>query len=754
MKTSHTYGLGQQTKTSIATIFALATSLTILAGCPGTGGGGNGGTDEPDRTISVDTTLATMTIPAGEVWALSDNAKLTVTGDSTITGTLMATDARVILKVDGDLTIGGTITSQDSSDTTPSDGTEFNEHPSGIYLVVGAELTLTSDAVLQTDGNVLITDTEDVLTETPDDLFNEVEDVSGDELDTLVPLPPDNSAFDGAAPKLIQSKKQSPNQQAAGLPITIAGTWPNPADPAPAGDNPVIIFRFFGNRILNLNGWTVNGPPAPNGDNADPDNGTGPKNGKNGMRLNIWNNGGPINLNNVVLNMTNGGDGGSDSDTCGSATGKDGGKSGNFRMTASGGINFNGPVTLNPGTSGGGGDATVTKGAPGADGCPGEDGESGTATGGNGADNKKRIFARGNVSNLANLTIGDLVAGNGGTATADACDGGDGFACCAGGNGAKATATGGNGGESSLNIGTLPVIPGSVIGGDGGVATTTGANGGDGGDCKFGDGGDGGDGGDATSTGGAGGDASGGAASTGGDGGDAITTSGNGGNGGDSGFGTPGAGGAKGSPTATVGTGGTGDTAGNDGDDTPTDGADGAPGGQSAVFVWCLPIPSYVNAVPGVIDPGTYSGSVLDETEVDTVGQINVEFLAIEGTEVNYQRGEQPDHFGVGNGQLNIDVSSLQLDRTGSGIVGGLRIVPLQGFGISAEAPLEVRALDANGEIIGTQTFDTIPNNFTNQETPTELDALFNVDASVASFQVVVPDVAFVTITRLYLLDP
>ena len=129
------------------------------------------------------------------------------------------------------------------------------------------------------------------------------------------------------------------------------------------------------------------------------------------MRLNIWNNSGAINIvNNVTLNLPAGGDGGAATADCADATGGNGGTSGNFRMTASGGIDLSsGTLTLNAGKGGDGGKATVVEGAAAASGCPGEDGDTATATGGIGADNKKRLYAKGNVSGIENVTIGPII---------------------------------------------------------------------------------------------------------------------------------------------------------------------------------------------------------------------------------------------------------------------------------------------------------------------------------------------------------
>lgn len=743
-----------QHKSSALRVAFLATITAVLTAgstCPPTT------TTDTADTFTTDTTVASLSIAAGDTTTVENNAEITVTGDATIDGTLSAATGRITLIVDGDLEINGTIRANDSTITDLPGDTALSDQIAGIHIIIGTgTVTFGESAVLETTGHLVVTDDADVLMSTPNDLFDEVEDVSGDEFATLVPLPPDNDAFtDNGAAKTV---RRQPRQGAAAGPITITGTWPPVGAPPIPGDVPVWIFRFFGNRDVNLTDWAVNGPAAPGGEDADETNDPGTnatgKSGKNGMRLNIWNAGGPINIDNVVLNLTNGGAGGEASGSCSSATGGDGGKSGNFRMTASGGININGSLTINPGSGGCGGDATVTGGPAGADGCPGADGEDAEATGGAGADNKKRIYVRGNVTGVANIIIGPLFGGDGGAAEAEGCDGGNGIACCDGGNGGKGTATGGKGGDASLNISGFALTSGAVLGGTGGEATSGGGTGGNGGPCKFGDGGDGGDGGDAGATGGTGGDASttGAGGDTGGSGGNATATGGDGGNGGDSTFGTPGSGGAGGGSTGTAGAGGSATQAGAPGEVDADDGTDGADGVLDGAFtLLCCPLPSFVQDDPGEIEPGTRDGPVLDRNGTTQLGTITIEFVA--GETVNYQRGVEPDHIGIGNGMLDIHLSSLQLEQA-PGEIGGLRIEPIQGFGIDEANPLIVQALGADGEVLGTERFGTIPDNFGATGESQTIDALFGDGLAIETFRIIAPDGTFITIIQVYLLDP
>ncbi|MCH8965667.1 MAG: hypothetical protein IIB58_11940, partial [Planctomycetes bacterium] len=65
----------------------------------------------------------------------------------------------------------------------------LSDQAAGIHIIIGTgTLTFGENAVLETTGHVVVTDDVDVLMSTPNELFNEVEDVSGNEFDTLVPL--------------------------------------------------------------------------------------------------------------------------------------------------------------------------------------------------------------------------------------------------------------------------------------------------------------------------------------------------------------------------------------------------------------------------------------------------------------------------------------------------------------------------------------------------------------------------------------
>ncbi|MCO6436202.1 MAG: hypothetical protein J5J06_03850 [Phycisphaerae bacterium] len=712
----------------------------------------------PTMTISADEMMETLTVGAADVVLVENNAEITVTGEARIEGLVFSRQGLVTLRAMGDLTVTGTMRAVDSSIDELDDDTPFDQQPIGIVLIVGeGDVNIDESAVLESNGSIVITDDEDVLTMTPGELFDEVEDVAGDDLDTLVPLPPDNSAFQ--APKAVLDGGNSVTQQAMLPPVNIRGTWPPPGAAPIPGDKPVIIARFNGPRDVNLNGWTVNGPPAPAGRDSDNSDDAGMsasgRNGRNGMRLNIRNNGGSINIRGIVtLNLTDGGAGGNATAVCASATGGDGGKAGNFRMTASGGIDLStGMLVINPGSGGAGGNATVNAGPAGAVGCPGGMGDGASANGGNGSDNRKRLLVRGNVNTPTNIAIGPLSGGAGGNADATACDGGNGLPCCDGGAGGAATAQGGAGGDASVNVTGLAITTGLVTGGAGGNATANGGNGGDGGDCKFGDGGEGGIGAPVTATGGEGGNASnsgtGGAMA--GNGGNATANGGSGGDGGDSGLGNPGGGGPGGGASATPGVAGTGATAGTAGTPTQNDGMIGADGGDIPVTLFCFSF-TFLPTTPGPIQPGPTEGPVFADDNETMLGTLPIEFVPMDGAQ--YQRGQDPDHIGIQNGVLLVEAQGLALNAGEPGLIGGLRIEPLYAEGVSESNPVLVEALDADGQVLDIVALVSIPNNLATTGSPETVDALFDLDFSVSTFRVVVPPGVFLTITRFYLIDP
>ena len=538
---------------------------------------------------------------------------------------------------------------------------------------------------------------------------------------------------------------------------TIRGNWDFSNFP---GDRPIVLWRINEDHDLVLDNLTVTAPPGRSGDDEDQsqDPGDEGKNadgdpGKPGMNLNIWNNTGSITIRNTVtLSLADGGDGGEATATCATATGGAGAKPGNFRMTAANGIDItNGALVLVPGSGGAGGDATVNKGTPGANGCPGAKGADATATGGPGGENRKRLRVRGNVTGVANISIGLLAGGGGGEAKSQACDGGDGTVCpCDGGPGGAAIATGGPGGEASLDVSGLGVTTAGVKGGDGGPADATGGNGGDGPGCKLDEGGDGGAGGDATAVGGAGGEAS-GAAATQGAGGDATATSGDGGDGGDSAV-LPGTGGDPGTATATGGVDGAGAPS---GQETATNGNPGEDGDAIPLLLFCYDFAFLGDfAVFGAVPAGTYTGNLVEAQSQTLLGTMDVDLVDDQGSQYSWQ--DTPiEHVGFGPGTMRFRFDSIVLEAGDPPPFMAFDIASLYGEGLSQSNPMVVQFLDGTGNVVESHDVTQLPDNTANPRSPEVLSLPIPLEGpQVVEVVMFVPPSAFVTIISVYLLDP
>jgi len=717
----------------------LALPMVALVGCTTGGGPGGNVTDM-------------LNVPAGLTRTV-DTPELTVNGNATVDGTLTASAGRLLLRVGGDLTVNGTVNAVAAA-SAPVETSAFSAQTSGVCIVTQGHVTFGDGSVLRTNGPVLITDSEDALSTTPGDAYDEVENIQ-DDLPTLVPLPPDNPAFAQAA-SVAGAVPQAHAEQA--VPDVLTGTWDCSGFP---GDRPVVVARFSGAGGVVLRRWTLISPAAPPG--ADDDKSTNPDdaehsatgaNGKNGMRLNIRNDAGPVSIDgDVVINLADGGDGGSAAAACADATGGIGGTSGNMRITGAGGVDLtNGTLTINPGRGGNGGAATAT-GLKAATACPGAPGCDVTATGGKGGDNLKRLFARGNVEGLENVIIGALRAGHGGDGTATAGEGGDGEECCDGGPGGDATAVGGAGGSSSLNVGTLPVQTGDVIGGDGGAATATGGNGGKGGDCKLDPGGNGGAGGDGTATGGNGGSGSGTPGATSGSGGDATANGGDGGAGGDSAV-QPGAGGAGGGATGTAGAAGSQGTGGTPGTTNANPGNDGPAGGNivpTALFCfWFDFIPQ-----DGQIPAGTVlSAPLYDPDHTTQLGSIPLLLRDVPGAQY-FKQSNPVNHVGWGPGEGDLQISNAQLGTGTVGDVVGVRIQTLAEVNIDQTRPLVVQGLDANGEVLDQMQITQVTPDQSDPHLGQPFDVLLQAHGgTIATIRIIVENGGFCTFYGIWILDP
>lgn len=402
------------------------------------------------------------------------------------------------------------------------------------------------------------------------------------------------------------------------------GNWGSiPAQPRNVSR--VVMRVHQANGQLHFQDFSIEGPPGkPGTDNTGGCSVTGGKGEDNRFRLRVHASR-QLTFNNVTIKLGDGGRGGNattDADCCPTAfaQGGEGGKPSNrFRFTAGvgGSIDVLGSFNFNPGNGGKGGDATAMAG-PGKDGCPPEKGCDATAVGGEGGEVPRwGGQARGNVTGLGGMTMGQAQGGQGGLATAVAGDGGADTCECAdggtgGGEGGTAMATGGRGGDAQSGDVPAGANGGGCKSGNGGEAEAYGGDGGPGLSCVKEPGSDGGKGGDATATSGDPGTASGSSGNV--EQGEQSAASAYGGDGGDGGDGWgPGAGGEGGTANAT------GNPA------TEEDGEQGQDGEISAAWFsdHTIKIPDLPDDfAPGPIDPippGLYPMPLYDANNGDEV---------------------------------------------------------------------------------------------------------------------------------------
>jgi hypothetical protein len=636
----------------------------------------------------------------GGVTTVENNALITVQGDLIIDGTLTGLNSDVCIEVFGDLFVNGTIT-VDGDDTDLPDDSEW----ANIKLICHGNYFFGETSVVGGEANIWIVDdaglivpTQDIVTDTQTDANPELYPVSL--------MPEDESGTSG-----VSRAAAAPTRRASATPLGpfpcrgfVSGNWGVIPTPRKGVKRIVLNINAAGGNLTFMN-FSVTGPKGRKGtdDIAGACTATGGK-GENAFscRINVGN---KLTFNNVTINLGDGGDGGDAvAGPCcpvATATGGNGGKSGQFRATAGSDILILGTFTLNPGKGGNGGNADAT-GLNGVDGCPCTDGCDAVATGGDGRSESKKLSARGNVNGLINMVLGPLRGGDGGTATAFAGFGGSSTCCPAGTGcmGGTATATGGKGGDST-NTNAAGVPGGGAMGGAGGAAAASGGNGGDGASCdKFTPGGDGGPGGAATADGGLGGAAAGDGPLTDGATGQADASGGDGGNGGDGCL--PGGGGAGGTATA------------NGIPATETDGVAGTGGILHCPILFCIDIPTIVP------DPGTsgpipdgFSGNavILDDT-LSQVGIVPFIWVVPGLTQVFWDHTEQRITMNANSDPANscalrLDYGNIQWDIPQPNVIGWQTGV-LAAQGLST-APGQMAMLNASNDVLDFQNIPTIP---------------------------------------------
>ncbi|HXV27097.1 MAG TPA: hypothetical protein VD862_03705 [Candidatus Paceibacterota bacterium] len=502
-------------------------------------------------TYAQDTVLdGDQVIPARHRWVLAGGASLTVNGNLEIQGELACGEGGMTVSVNGDLVLGGKVSCASGGD---------------VAIAFAGSLDAEKGSVIDADGSVVISDDAQRLASDLnrlDSIYDDVERETGAG-PRLGPLADDASAIGSSwADEVVAARSGNVIRHASWLGatayaqgeshVTLRGKFvirtPKP------GKKQIVLIDTPGVDNMNLTDLNLTGPDGREGaSDMDTNCNAVGKNGEDAFRLMAR---APnLRINNVTLNLGNGGKGGdaSTNKDCdpGTAVGGKGGKAGNFKLFGTQSFTIEGDFTINPGKGGEGGFAL----ALGRDGGPSEKGGDATATGGAGAENRKRLSQQGTVNGVANVQVGSVVGGKGGDADALPGTGGAGVGCGnKGGDGGKGTATAGKGGDARAIIGGGAVrTPGAQdTGGEGGISSADGGKAGDGGACDAsGPGGNGGTGGAAVSKPGKGGSAT----VSGADGAKKNETGGNGGNGG------------AGCLPGKLGKGGTGNPPGEDGKD-------------------------------------------------------------------------------------------------------------------------------------------------------------------------------------------
>ncbi len=489
-------------------------------------------TDTPTTYVDADQTFAEdYVVPVGERVVVRNGAALTFEKNLTVQGSLLCEGGPLKLIVNGTLTIERHVQCDLSGDLAG------NEAGNGI-LIAAKSANITKDAVIVSNGNVQVVASADKFATTKEavqNLYNEAGVWTNDKVNIgpfipfneipkgtqglptgfREPLPTESSAQNklGFLVNNAYAQEASPAIDNAGNLVNrtwrIGGKWyvgANPAFPPPFDliiptpplgiDKIILNFDFGdGNGGVEIADFDLTGPDGRAGSAGEAScNSQGGK-GQDAMRFNVRASGN-VAINNFNIHLGAGGAGGraETSKDCdpGIAKGGEGGQSGNLKIVSDNAIDIVGEFNIYPGPGGKGGEA-IAHGKKGDDGCPGQKGGEATGTGGKGGDNKKGLMVSGAVGGTENVTINEILGGDGGNATANGGDGGDGNdSDCNGGAGGKATATGGKGGDAQSvkatstggNGGNATAKPGKGGNGGQGSSTEAGGNGGNGGDAK------------------------------------------------------------------------------------------------------------------------------------------------------------------------------------------------------------------------------------------------------------------------------
>ena len=677
------------------TLGANAGANTLTATVTGTGVTGNPATFtataqlaalNPTSSVAIsgNKSYSSVNIPAGVTLTINSDAVITVAGDYTQAGTVIAPCHTLRIDAAGLLTATGNI-SNDCTDPA-ADGNDLVLIGRGGYTISNNEIASSGDIWIM-DGPTLALP------------------AIGARMSSSSRVQPNVAAAGPYRCRLVNMKLLARPLTKMKKPTkTPKGDQGSSGTSRTSGCGQLLSGQSGGNLLID--GITMIGGSGGDGGDGTSATSTPSEGGAGGEpgALNLVSDG-DIDIQGInTLTLGNGGNGGNATSTVGAAGvaataigGKGSGlKPRNFSSPATiqskrGTLTIFGTVNVQFGNAGAGGTATATGGA-GAAGNPGQKGGDATANGGNGGDVEPwSLVAGGNVVVFGAVNVTGGVGGAGGASARNPGAGGAGnVPGASGGAGGNALGRGGNGGrgQPSPFIAGTQVAAASVLqapGGNAGNSTSSGGKGGDGALLCPGTGGAGGKGGDAS---GGGGDR--GAGVTAG----AVATVtfnsfGNGGNG-KAGNGPAGAGGTN---TTTAGSGA--------GGIVPAPGSfqPGLPGGPCPSTNVAVNLTSSTPAlVQGVVQPGTYSVQLVDAVSSAVVGAMN--FIA-QGTAFY---GNTPPRIGWSG------ANGSWLSDLGSAVVGGapwkftswrVCIINTQ---VSASSPVLVEELDASMNVLAFRT--------------------------------------------------
>ena len=449
-------------------------------------------TTKDSNIFEKDTTVKDLHIPTEEEVTIKNGSTLTSTGNMVIDGTLSCEHGPLSLVAKGDLYVRGTLRC-----ILPDDALG-NSLDIGLQIVA-TRIIFEKSATIDTNGHIIIVNEDSKLPhskDTLDAMYAEVLKNSGDEArvgpcvdkkqltslssqesDHREHLLPQSSSF------IKVAYAQEVEGNASSL-LELRGTW-NIGEKDPSErriSNPQFFVDMGTESNITIADLLIHGAKGVDGQH-DVGSSCEARGGHGGDAFRVRIKAGHIVINDGTIKLGDGGNGG-DANTLpnckeASATGGNGGKSGNIKITATKDIVIT-SFHVDPGTSGNGGNA-IAIAEDGINSCGNTNGGNAEAIGGNGGENKKDLAVTGKVTGIERTQVSRVVGGRGGDAIAKPGNGAVSTDCsCATGVGGNSKAAGGNGGNAAISI---PMSTGEARGGDGGNAEAFGGNGGNGQNC-------------------------------------------------------------------------------------------------------------------------------------------------------------------------------------------------------------------------------------------------------------------------------